>query len=253
MGEQPAKQSTPPPEQAAELSAHPAAGHSHATQAASGTGPAWIPAATRDWPTYFDRVAGGEPRQTLIDALQAFDAAWAADATHQPSIHNPPLAIDLGCGEGRDTAELLRRGWAVLAVDSHPDALRRLVSRPDLTHTHRLTMQLRPFESITNLPPATLINASFALPFCPPEHFAALWQVLRGAILPGGRFAGQIFGDRDSWASVPDRSHFTKKQAQDLFQGLQFEHFNEEEKDGSDASGQHKHWHVFHIVARRPE
>jgi len=209
----------------------------------SKAGPAWIPASTRDWPTYFDRVAGGEPRSTLTQALDAFDAEPSSEIR---------FAIDLGCGEGRDTAELLRRGWRVLAIDGHPDGIRRLVSREDLVHTDRLTMQMRLFEGMTELPQADLISASFSLPFCPPECFDTLWAGIRAAIKPGGRFAGQIFGDRDSWASIPDRSHFTRAQADSLFDGLKLEHFDEEEREGSDASDNHKHWHMFHIVAHRP-
>ena len=36
------------------------------------------------------------------------------------------LAIDLGCGDGRDVVEILRRGWRVVAVDAEPEALRQL-------------------------------------------------------------------------------------------------------------------------------
>ncbi len=208
-------------------------------------GPAWIPATTRDWPAYFDRVEGGEPRQTLLDALEAFESGTSAPTGELRS------AIDLGCGEGRDTAELLRRGWCVLAIDGHHDGLRRLLQRSDLSHTDRLTLQFRSFESIDRLPEAALINASFALPFCPPHHFDVLWGALLAAIEPGGRFAGQLFGDRDTWATLPDRSHFTRPEAESLLTGLQLERFDEEERDGSDASGASKHWHVFHIVARK--
>ncbi len=210
--------------------------------------PAWIPAGTRDWPTYFDRVTGGEPRQTLLDALDAFD-----HGDQGPTADRPKLAIDLGCGEGRDTAELLRRGWNVLAIDGHPDGLRRLISRDDLVSPEHLTMQMRSFESISELPPADLVNASFSLPFCPPSHFETLWRAILGSIRPGGRFAGQLFGDRDTWATIEDRSHFTLDEAKGLLAMsdiLKVERFKEEEREGSDASDNHKHWHVFHVVAQ---
>jgi trans-aconitate methyltransferase len=42
------------------------------------------------------------------------------------------FAVDLGCGAGRDTAELLRRGWRVLAIDAEAEAIRRLLERRDL-------------------------------------------------------------------------------------------------------------------------
>ncbi|MEN0019277.1 MAG: class I SAM-dependent methyltransferase [Planctomycetota bacterium] len=196
---------------------------------------------TRDWPGYFRAVEGGEPRQTLLDALTAF----------QGGGNEPGFAIDLGCGEGRDTAELLRRGWRVLAIDGHPDGLDRLSARDDLLHADRLTTQLATFEELETLPPCDLVNASFALAFCQPSHFDELWRKVTAAVRPGGRFAGQVFGDRDTWASIADRSHFTRAQTEQLFDGFVLESLREEEKDATDSAGNAKHWHVFHVVARK--
>ncbi len=64
-----------------------------------------------EWARYYD-ATGDEPRETLLDALERFTA--------------PGVAVDLGCGTGRDTVELLRRGWKVVAVDSEEEAIRRL-------------------------------------------------------------------------------------------------------------------------------
>lgn len=129
--------------------------------------------------------------------------------------------------------------------------MRRLTTRSDLCHRERLETRLDGFESMA-LPPASLVNASFALPFCPPEHFRAAWDEILAAIEPGGRFAGQLFGDRDSWAALPDRSHQTREQVQELLGGLKLERFDEEERDGGDCTGAAKHWHVFHIIAQKP-
>jgi len=209
----------------------------------SASAPAFRAAWTRDWPAYFDAVAGKPPRETLCRALDLFDADLTFDAA---TAH----AIDLGCGEGRDTMELLKRGWSVLAIDGHPDAIRRLVLRQDLAPTPRLRMQLTELESL-ELPPVRLVNASFTLPFCRPDAFDRLWRTIVDAIEPGGRFAGQIFGDRDTWAALPDRTHHTRDQAEALFRHFDLERFTEDEHDAADAQGQDKHWHVFHVVARK--
>lgn len=203
--------------------------------------PAHVFAAQRDWPKYFDVVAGKPPRETLVAALDAFEREGVADAGRAP------LAVDLGAGEGRDTAELLRRGWRVLAIDGHPDAIRRLRER-DLPHRERLEIVHAPFEGL-ELPPALLMNASFSLPFCPPEHFDALWGRIVEAIEPGGRFAGQLFGDRDDWATLEDRSHQSRAEVERLLEGLEVEMLREEEDDGKDALENPKHWHRFDIVA----
>ena len=204
--------------------------------------PAQAYAAQRDWPGYFEAVAGKPPRETLLLALDRFD--------HEPASLARRIAVDLGCGEGRDTAELLRRGWRVLAIDGHPDALRRLLERPGLPHRDRLRTLLAPFEGLT-VPACNLVNASFSLPFCPPHAFDALWSSIVDAIRPGGRFAGQLFGDRDTWASLPDRSHQTREQALAMLDPFELERFDEDDKPGSDACGTPKRWHVFHVVARK--
>ncbi len=213
----------------------------------SKTEPAWKAAQTRDWIAYYDRVAGGEPRQTLRDALDRFDAE--EHRTHGLQ------AIDLGCGDGRDTAELLRRGWRVLAIDAHPEGLRRLRARTDAPVREaladgRLVIVQATFEDC-ELPACDLLSASFSLPFCPPEHFADLWARIRASVRSGGRFCGQLFGDRDSWSVIEDRTHHARREAIALFDDFLLEQFNEEERDGEDAQSNRKHWHVYHIIARK--
>lgn len=202
----------------------------------------------RDWPGYFNVVLGKPPRETLLSALDRFDRERQSDSRQAPA--EPPLAIDLGCGEGRDTHELLRRGWRVRAIDSHPMALDLLLPRVPTEHRDRLTAQVAAFEAV-QLPRARLVNASFALPFCEPAHFDSVWSGIVAAIEPGGRFAGQLFGDRDSWATIPDRSHQTEPTARAMLAAFDVEEFRIEEKDDNDAGGNPKHWHVFHVVARK--
>ncbi len=205
----------------------------------------------RDWPGYFSVVLGKPPRETLISALDRFEREWGSDALPRIPDAQPPLAIDLGCGEGRDTLELLRRGWSVHAVDAHPNAFELLLPRVPTEQRSRLTTQMAGFEE-ARWPKTMLLNASFSLPFCHPSHFDEVWSRIIESIKPGGRFAGQLFGDRDSWASIPDRSHQTESLARELLSGLEVEEFRIDEKDDNDAVGNPKHWHAFHIVARKP-
>jgi SAM-dependent methyltransferase len=205
--------------------------------------PAHVYAQHRDWHGYFRALAHLGPRDTLLHALRAFDA--------EPSSDAPRFAIDLGCGDGRDTAELLRRGWRVLALDASEEGLDRLRRRADLVHPERLETRLARFEDLT-LPECDLLVASFSLPFCPPACFPRLWAQVRAAIRPGGRFAGQLFGDQDDWASLPDRTHHTPDQARALFEGFDLERFDEERRASSvDPVNHPKRWHVYHIVARK--
>jgi len=201
--------------------------------------PTFIYGATRDWPGYFASVAGKPARETLLFALERFGGEPPADA------------VDLGAGEGRDTQELLERGWRVLAIDGSQAGIDLLHERPGLSNHPNLTTRVSTFETLGDLPKVRLLNASFSIPFCHPDHFGRFWKELTGAIEPGGRFAGQLFGDRDSWASIPDRSHQTREEAQALLAGFDLEMFDEEERDKQDYQGIEKRWHVFHVVARK--
>ena len=115
---------------------------------------------------------------------------------------------------------------------------------------HRLTTAVVRFED-TELPPCDLVNASFALPFCAPEHLPRLWERIVAAIRPGGRFAGQFFGDRDSWAPRADRTHHTHEEVLALLAGFDIEMMRIEERDDPPDVREPKHWHLFHVVARK--
>ncbi|MEZ6235390.1 MAG: hypothetical protein R3B68_14485 [Phycisphaerales bacterium] len=199
-------------------------------------------AAVADWPGYFAAVSGKPARETLVAALDAFDA--------EGPTRFPRAAVDLGAGEGRDTAELLRRGWRVEAIDAHPDAIKRIWARTDLVNTDRLRTSAGTYEECF-VPPCDLLNASFSLPFCHPAYYAAVWRKIEGAVRAGGRFAGQFFGDRDTWASIEGRSHHTEEQVRALLADWSVEYWRMEESDKPDAMGNVKHWHLFHVVARK--
>jgi tellurite methyltransferase len=161
----------------------------------------------------------------------------------------PGMAIDLGCGAGVDTAAMLAAGWSVFATDAQPEAIERVRRRtPDDT---RLTTALSRMEDV-ELPTADLIWASYSLFFCDPEEFPRVWGRVREAVRPGGRFAGQLLGDRDTWASARHMPWFRLTEAEALFEGWAIELFEVEDEDG-EAWSEPKHWHVFHVIARNAE
>ena len=204
----------------------------------------------RDWPAYFDAVADKPPRDTLLRALDAFDRERPADAAS-----GRLAAVDLGCGEGRDAREILRRGWRVVAVDGSAEGIGRVGAGVALADSARLHTRVARFEDadfLVALPTAAdLINASFSLPFCHPDAFPCVWAWIGRTLARGGRFCGQLFGDEDEWRDVRPRSHFTRVQVETLLAPFAVEHLEEVRKEGNDATGLPKYHHVFHIVARR--
>jgi SAM-dependent methyltransferase len=184
---------------------------------------------------YLDAVKGRPPRDTLLLALDR-----AAE---------PGFAVDLGCGVGRDTAEMLRRGWRVLAIDSEPEAIRRLEAREDLENRENLTTLCAKMED-ARWEQADLVNSSFALHLVPPELFPPFWQRLIDSIREGGRFAGQLLGPHDDWAGT-GITVVTRGALDAFFAAFEFERLDEEDADGTTAPGAKKHWHIFHVVARK--
>ncbi|MCB0080138.1 MAG: class I SAM-dependent methyltransferase, partial [Caldilineaceae bacterium] len=160
-------------------------------------------------------------------------------------------AIDLGCGEGTDTRALLQRGWQVLAIDREPEAITRVQTMTPPALQPQLQTAIAAFEAVT-LPTADLLYAGYSLPFCPPPHFAPLWQKIVRAINPGGRFVGQIFGDRDEWRTNQQMTFLTEAATRALFTGFVLEYVYEIDEDGEAFSGP-KHWHYFDIIARKEQ
>jgi tellurite methyltransferase len=137
----------------------------------------------------------------------------------------------------------------VFATDAEAEGIRRLRSRVPAELTPALTTTVARMEEV-ELPEADLIWAGFSL-FLPTGAMV-------GGLVEGPRsgpsgwpFGGQILGERDTWASDQEISSFSRDDGRALFDGFEIERFEEEEEDGEACSGP-KHWHLFHVLARRP-
>lgn len=189
------------------------------------------------WADYYDEYEDREPRELLLEALPRFGSG-------------PHDAVDLGCGSGIDSLAMLERGWRVFATDAEAEGIRRLRSRVPSELTRWLRTTVARMEEV-ELPKADLVWAGFSLFFCPRRRWTEVWRKVRDAVRPGGRFGGQILGERDTWAPDDEISSFSREGAHALFDGFEIERFDEEEKDDEACTGP-KHWHVFHVLARRP-
>lgn len=157
-------------------------------------------------------------------------------------------ALDLGCGAGRDTRYLLALNFEVTAVDREAASLAALA---DLS-SDRLHLVQAAFEDF-HFASYDLINAHFSLPFTRKELFPAVFARLKASLQPGGIFVGQFFGVNDTWNTLDNpMTFFTHEQAQEQLEGLEIVEFEEEDQDGETADGTLKHWHVYHMIARRP-
>jgi len=160
-------------------------------------------------------------------------------------------AIDLGCGAGKETLAMLGAGWNVHAVDSLPDTTERLLAIAPAEAAGRLSIEVWAFQDVRVLPPADLIFAGYSLPFIHPDRFGGFWAVMLDALRRQGVVAVNLFGDRDSWADIPEWNFHTEAQARQLFAGLEIVKFDVYDADGQSFRGP-KHWHIYDVIARRP-
>jgi len=195
------------------------------------------------WRNYYNITGKRKPRETLIFAIKQFQA--------EAPISKPYEAIDLGCGNGRDTIELLRNDWRVTAIDSEVAAIEGLRQRSDIPAGACIKTICSKFEETLFPSPVHLVNSSFALPLVPPRNFPTLWNKILSSLKSGGRIACQLYGERDSWFGNPGITFFSHSEIVALLTSLKVEFFREEEADGKTPRGHLKHWHIFHIVAKK--
>jgi tellurite methyltransferase len=194
-----------------------------------------------DWEAYYKAVAARPPRELLRHALRLFPAP----------LKPVRLAIDIGCGAGIETRELLRQGWHVLAIDAEPAAIARVQASLPPEDAARLQVRVGSIIGM-QLPPADFIWAGLSLPFVPPQNFSAVWAEIAKALTPGGRFAGDFFGTQDVWASDTSMSFHTAKGLKALFRPLHLDYFITERGLRPTATAGVKQNHSFSAIVSRP-
>lgn len=190
------------------------------------------------WYKYAERARGKPPRPLLLEALQFAQGRG--------------LALDIGAGALNDSIELLKQGFAqVIALDAEPIA-------QDIAETlpaERFTYAISTFEAFVY--PAgkvDLFNAQYALPFIHPDHFPRVFAAIVASLAPGGVLTGQFFGDRDDWVGTDGMNFHNRQAVETLLAPLTVLKLEEEDDPNSQTlNGTPKHWHLFHVIARRDE
>lgn len=185
-----------------------------------------------NWLKHQELTKNNPPSKLLIEALQ--------------HVGNGRVAIDIGDGALKDARYLLQQGFDVTVID-------QIIRSPDddtlLDNLHCHTTAFDQFEFKKDT--FDLATAMFALPFNPPESFDAVFDSIKSSLKPSGIFCGQFFGTRDEWSNNPKMTFHTKEQVEHLLSDLETISLVEIEKDSKTADGNPKHWHIFHVIARK--
>lgn len=154
------------------------------------------------WSEYYEKVASSPHRP-----MTEFAADLVGDL--------PAVAVDCGCGAGRDAAYLLNRGFEVHAFDKEQQAIEfcqeRFKEHPSFRATQSCFVDF-------DYPASSLIMAHSSLFFCPSQGFKAVWSKLVGSLPVGGILCVDLLGVNDSWVTSPKHAvtAFTLEQVQEL-------------------------------------
>lgn len=187
-----------------------------------------------NWGKYYEQTKENPPRSSLVRAVGL--------------VQNKGNALDLGSGALNDTRYLVSVGFEhVTAVDKNPVSEQEVEKLP----RDKVSYDGSSFEDFNFQENSyDLINAQYSLPFTSKESFDEVFDSVIKSLKPGGVFVGQFFGDRDAWNIEGKSMTFqTREEVETLLSDFKIIELKEEEVDGKTASGDAKHWHVFHFIA----
>lgn len=183
-----------------------------------------------DWSAHHELTKNNLPSELLVKALA--------------NVPRRDRVLDIGDGALKDARYLLGEGFDVTVVDQN---ILPLTSTFKKLHCHAVAFDEFVFEKDA----FDLATAMFALPFNPPESFDTVFTAIKDSLKSGGIFCGQFFGKRDGWSDRLEMTFHTKEQVEQLFADMEIISLVEVEKDSKTADGNPKHWHVFHVIAKK--
>lgn len=165
----------------------------------------------------------------------------------EPHLPKSGVVVDLGCGVGNATLFFLRKGFRVHAVDISPRAIEILQERAG--GDPNLVAEVSDMADYA-FPACDIVSAGFSLFFLDPDGLAKTWPRIVEALNPGGLFIGQFLGRNDEWR-LNGHAMVDGPMLDAMLRDFERLHFEEVEREGETSKGAPKHWHVFHVVARK--
>lgn len=193
-----------------------------------------------DWLHYLNAKTLLPPRSHVIDAHQFL----GGNSHHQ-------VAVDCGCGTGRDTLYLLEKGYQVYAFDKDLQSLEKLAQHPLATSSPKLDVKLSTFDEYP-FPKAHLINASACLFYSSRNEFTILWQNINDTLLNNGIFCGHFLGS-DELNNNENANILThdKDELERLLTSFYIISWKEKRELSAQLTGNPRYWHVHTIIAMK--
>ncbi|QUJ67840.1 class I SAM-dependent methyltransferase [Photobacterium sp. GJ3] len=192
-----------------------------------------------DWTDYIDKTNGYNPSQLLMRMeymLQSLDG-----------LH----VLDCGCGAGNDLAFLIQKGAMVSGFDASRYAIDICGKRLSHQANHIIRLEHASFEDF-DYHRYDVVVCNSSLYFCKEVSFEQVWRKITHSIVLGGLFCGTLLGNEDGWNNFEfDTTSFKKPEVFTLFSDFEILLFEERNKDGFSSNGQAKHWHSFHVIAKK--
>lgn len=199
-----------------------------------------VPERALDWSDFHRRSLLRPVRELLRRTVGCFEL----------EEQEPGVAVDLGCGAGAETIELLRRGWQVHAVDSDSGGIRLLEGSIPESSRALLKTHVANFDKF-DFPCCDLIWAGYSWPYCAAEFWPDLLKRMVEALRPNGRLAGDHFGEKHAWAGEPSIHTVAEAELREQLKHLVVEAFDIEDGFRPSAGGLTR-WHAFGVAARKP-
>lgn len=162
----------------------------------------------------------------------------------------PKIALDIGCGAGRDSIFLIDKNIKVESIDKSKPEVQILKNK--VKHNPNIKIYTKRIQDF-NFKKYDLINAQWSLPFLPRNDFELILAKIYKSLNQGGFFAGQFFGVNDEW-NTPKNANMTfitKKEAKAFLKQYEEIQFNETKEYGFDRENNPKFWHFFEFVVRK--
>ncbi|MGF1833262.1 methyltransferase domain-containing protein [Photobacterium sanguinicancri] len=194
--------------------------------------------ATVDWLSYLNTQSLLPPRSHVVEANQFLGERQSMN-----------IAVDCGCGAGRDALYLLEQGFQVYAFDKDLPTIEKLAQHSLAASNPMLDVKISSFGEY-HFPRSHLVNASACLFYSEPNEFAIFWKNMVKSLFSGGIFCGHFIGKDDIGfdEKLPILTH-TKEEIEDLLEGFYVIAWQEKRERSSQLTGEQRYWTVYTVTA----